>query len=190
MNQQNNLIKFKTNHMGEKMGRKWKTADVKTSGTGTHRLQNRQLHPQTHVNEGARPPPPPAPANGWAHLDALKKKRERERQLHIKKFKRCASGFQAAALDSRMWMEVWAERLRVSAPAAPQDAHRRRMSRSKVRKDASGAATHQGRGDAARCAQNCLKHTWPHGRDVTYLTWHSTPFKGQMGRGSPPPFSE
>lgn len=50
--------------------------------------------------------------------------------------------------------------------AAPQDAHRRRMSRSKVRKDASGAATRQGRGDAARCAQNCRTHTWPHGRDV------------------------
>lgn len=43
----------------------------------------------------------------------------------------------AFGLDSRVWMTVCAERLLVSAPQGPQDAHRRRMSRNKVRTDAS-----------------------------------------------------
>lgn len=65
--------------------RKWRleTPDVIAAGAGTHRLQNRQLHQQTHVNERARPPPPRAAPDGRAvpprHLDAFKKTTKKTR---------------------------------------------------------------------------------------------------------------
>lgn len=58
------------------------------AGTGTHRLQNRQLHQQTHVNERARPPPPRAAPDGRAvpprHLDAFKKTNKQTKKLDKK----------------------------------------------------------------------------------------------------------